>query len=218
MLGGINFKSLWRELRPLRWTAKRPSVLATQWTYVPPGGNPKGANGVDCFLGEDAVVAHCLKNLPSITPQSTSTPPPSERQPSPLPTHQPSPLPAPPVHQPPAPPTQKPLPSFTPDAPLPGLSVSVVSINAELLSLSNVPVPSPSEPIHPSDQPSDQALGTSPILATDGHGFSSALVAIRSVGATKDSDKEGEESQKNKMMKKSLTPRTGSHPTDTTTK
>ncbi|KAJ0390854.1 hypothetical protein P43SY_007749 [Pythium insidiosum] len=47
----IDFKHLWRQLRAAGWTARRPSGLATEWSYVTPGSSGV-EEGVDFFVGE----------------------------------------------------------------------------------------------------------------------------------------------------------------------
>jgi hypothetical protein len=49
----VDFPHLWRQLRAVGWKAKRPSGLATEWSYSTPDGS-------NVFVGESAVVAHAL--------------------------------------------------------------------------------------------------------------------------------------------------------------
>lgn len=51
----IDFKHLWRQLRAVGWSSKRPSGIETEWRYVTP-------NGVEVFVGEDAVVMHAIES------------------------------------------------------------------------------------------------------------------------------------------------------------
>ncbi|KAG6572707.1 uncharacterized protein IUM83_18725 [Phytophthora cinnamomi] len=58
----IDFKHLWRQLRAVGWTSKRPSGISTDWTYVKPGALSDGVVGVDIFLGEEAVVTYVIES------------------------------------------------------------------------------------------------------------------------------------------------------------
>ncbi|KAE9028709.1 hypothetical protein PF011_g1427 [Phytophthora fragariae] len=52
----VDFKHLWRQLRAVGWKSKRPTGLATVWTYyTPSAGNEPHAEGVNVFTGEDSV-------------------------------------------------------------------------------------------------------------------------------------------------------------------
>jgi hypothetical protein len=46
-----SFQQLWKELRKLRWTAKKPGALDNNFRYVPPGRSVKGEEGRDFFTG-----------------------------------------------------------------------------------------------------------------------------------------------------------------------
>eukprot|EP00644_Phytophthora_capsici_P003723 jgi/Phyca11/129180/e_gw1.82.104.1 len=56
----LSWRSVWRELKDQGWTNKRPSSrgLDDRYRYVRPGCNPDGAEGVDVFLGEKAVLEY----------------------------------------------------------------------------------------------------------------------------------------------------------------
>ncbi|ETN14543.1 hypothetical protein PPTG_07571 [Phytophthora nicotianae INRA-310] len=51
----IDFKHFWRQLRAVGWTSKKPSGFETEWRYKTP-------NGVEVFVGEDAVVRHAIES------------------------------------------------------------------------------------------------------------------------------------------------------------
>jgi hypothetical protein len=51
----IDFLHFWRQLRAAGWTYKRPRGLATEGRYVSP-------DGVDIFVGENALVAHAVES------------------------------------------------------------------------------------------------------------------------------------------------------------
>eukprot|EP00644_Phytophthora_capsici_P018890 jgi/Phyca11/132166/e_gw1.138.23.1 len=50
-----DFRHLWRQLRGVGWTAKRPIGIETEWRYVTPDGS-------EVFVGEVAVVVHALES------------------------------------------------------------------------------------------------------------------------------------------------------------
>ncbi|KAG3067936.1 hypothetical protein PI124_g22144 [Phytophthora idaei] len=54
------FKTVWRMLRQDGWFSKPPPrrSLCDQYRYVRPRGNPDGQDGVDFFLGEQALIEH----------------------------------------------------------------------------------------------------------------------------------------------------------------
>ncbi|GMF44199.1 unnamed protein product [Phytophthora fragariaefolia] len=54
----LSFKSVWRELRGQGWTRKPPPRrgLDDRYFYLRPGGDASGADGVDFFRGEEAVL------------------------------------------------------------------------------------------------------------------------------------------------------------------
>lgn len=54
----LSFKSVWRELSKAGWKSKKPSArsLDGRYRYVRPGGDPNGAEGLDYFVGEEAVL------------------------------------------------------------------------------------------------------------------------------------------------------------------
>ncbi|OWZ14121.1 hypothetical protein PHMEG_00012440 [Phytophthora megakarya] len=51
----IDFRHLWRQLRAVGWTSRRPSGIQTDWRYVSPDGG-------NTFVGEDAVVVHAVES------------------------------------------------------------------------------------------------------------------------------------------------------------
>ncbi|POM71406.1 Hypothetical protein PHPALM_12039, partial [Phytophthora palmivora] len=54
----LSFKSVWRELRAQGWTSRKAPgrSLDDRYRYVRPGGDPKGEEGVDFFIGAEAVL------------------------------------------------------------------------------------------------------------------------------------------------------------------
>ncbi|KAL4150443.1 hypothetical protein PRNP1_009845 [Phytophthora ramorum] len=59
------YHTVWRELKAAGWTYKKlpRSSLDDCLTYVPPGGSPDGRDGVDFFLGADALMEHYAQVL-----------------------------------------------------------------------------------------------------------------------------------------------------------
>ncbi|KAG7380931.1 hypothetical protein PHYPSEUDO_006605 [Phytophthora pseudosyringae] len=57
--GVLQFRYAWQNFRRVGWTSKPPpggKSLNCRYRYVRPGGNPRGVEGEDFVLGEDAVV------------------------------------------------------------------------------------------------------------------------------------------------------------------
>ncbi|ETN07341.1 hypothetical protein PPTG_13633 [Phytophthora nicotianae INRA-310] len=54
----LSFRSVWKELKANGWTSKKaPSrSLDNRYRYIRPGADPNGTEGVDFFLGPDAVL------------------------------------------------------------------------------------------------------------------------------------------------------------------
>ncbi|KAJ0391969.1 hypothetical protein P43SY_001165 [Pythium insidiosum] len=48
-----SFIQLWKELRKLGWTAKKPSGLGVSYRYIPPNGSLDGEEGRDFFTGSE---------------------------------------------------------------------------------------------------------------------------------------------------------------------
>ena len=49
----VDFKQLWRKLKAEGWTSKRPTGLATVWSYFAPTTSPEApVEGVNMFQGE----------------------------------------------------------------------------------------------------------------------------------------------------------------------
>ncbi|KAL4157638.1 hypothetical protein PRNP1_006655 [Phytophthora ramorum] len=59
------YHTVWRELKAAGWTYKKPprSSLDDCLKYVPSGGTPDGRDGVDFFLGADALMEHYAQVL-----------------------------------------------------------------------------------------------------------------------------------------------------------
>ncbi|KAE9251233.1 hypothetical protein PF004_g2587 [Phytophthora fragariae] len=57
----VYFKELWRLLRSQGWTSKPPPLrrgLDTGYRYIRPGCSASGQEGIDFFVGEQALVEH----------------------------------------------------------------------------------------------------------------------------------------------------------------
>lgn len=54
----LSFKSVWRELSKTGWKSKKPSArsLDGRYRYIRPDGDPNGTEGLDYFVGEEAVL------------------------------------------------------------------------------------------------------------------------------------------------------------------
>ncbi|KAG1685183.1 hypothetical protein DVH05_009674 [Phytophthora capsici] len=66
----VNWRLLWRELTSNGWKARPPRGIEQEHRYVPPGGNARGKEGEDYFLGTTAVIQNYLDRLSG--PQDTS--------------------------------------------------------------------------------------------------------------------------------------------------
>lgn len=64
--GPDSFRVLWAGLKSAGWTAKPPSSRSLNhfWKYIKPGGDPSGKEGVDYFLGEQALLLYSREGLP----------------------------------------------------------------------------------------------------------------------------------------------------------
>ncbi|KAI9994481.1 hypothetical protein PInf_011113 [Phytophthora infestans] len=62
----LSFRSVWRELKSQGWTNKRPPSrsLDGRYRYIRPSSSADGAEGVDYFLGENAVLEY-YANIPT---------------------------------------------------------------------------------------------------------------------------------------------------------
>ncbi|KAL4096180.1 hypothetical protein PRIC1_009542 [Phytophthora ramorum] len=59
--GVLQFRHAWKNLRKAGWTSKPPSggqSLDCRYRYIRPCGNPRGVEGEDYLLGEDAVLRY----------------------------------------------------------------------------------------------------------------------------------------------------------------
>ncbi|KAE9345843.1 hypothetical protein PF008_g8572 [Phytophthora fragariae] len=56
-----SFQQIWRELTKKGWPYKRSTGLSNDQRYLPPGGNVKGKEGVDCFVGEASLLRYCRR-------------------------------------------------------------------------------------------------------------------------------------------------------------
>lgn len=72
----LSFRSVWRELKSQGWTSKRPPSrsLDGRYRHIRPGSSADGAEGVDYFLGENAVLKYYANMLRtrSRTPRPTN--------------------------------------------------------------------------------------------------------------------------------------------------
>ncbi|OWZ05266.1 hypothetical protein PHMEG_00022676 [Phytophthora megakarya] len=57
---GVRFRDVWAALLTDGWTSKRPNgrSLDSRYQYVVPNGRHNGEEGIDFFLGEDALMQH----------------------------------------------------------------------------------------------------------------------------------------------------------------
>ncbi|GMF15149.1 unnamed protein product [Phytophthora fragariaefolia] len=56
----VKWRSLWRELSQDGWKVRPPRGIEQDYRYIPPGGNARGEEGVDYFLGARAVIQNYL--------------------------------------------------------------------------------------------------------------------------------------------------------------
>ncbi|KAE9039659.1 hypothetical protein PR001_g7407 [Phytophthora rubi] len=56
-----SFQQIWRELTKKSWTYKRSTGLSNDQRYLPPGGNVKGKEGVDYYVGEATLLRYCRR-------------------------------------------------------------------------------------------------------------------------------------------------------------
>ncbi|KAE8951281.1 hypothetical protein PR002_g33019, partial [Phytophthora rubi] len=52
---------IWRELVKKGWKYKKATLLSYDQRYLPPGGDLKGVEGVDFFVGEASLLRYCRR-------------------------------------------------------------------------------------------------------------------------------------------------------------